>query len=139
MPVVYQQEDGSIVITGDNNLSNYPQGSILAEDNELSIMRAQLILQTKFTARTKILNILPVWKQNNISARAIELVEKKVDGTITSTEQTELTTIRATWTNVIVPIRTASNNIEAEINGLTIENISQYRIQGNPLWPQNSE
>lgn len=135
--VIVPGENGEAVQVNANDLTGYPYGTILVADgNELDCRKAVLKIKTKYIAKKKILDIIPQWKQNNLTARATELLERKIDGTITATEQTELTTLRNTWNSILKPIRTASDSIENEINGIaTTEEANAYNVEGNPLWP----
>lgn len=136
MIITINEITGAVTRHNDNNINNHPYGSILiADGNELNCKKAEKKMRTKFMAREKICNLMPVWKQHNLSARSIELVEKKLDGTITGDEITELNMIRNTWTGLIKPIRTSSDAIEAEIDNLTLEDIDSYSLWNNPLWP----
>lgn len=65
-------------------------------------------------ARRRILALYPEWKQANLSARALELVEMIAQGeTLTTEEQAERDEIDATW-QWIKSVRAASNGMEAD-------------------------
>ncbi len=89
--------------------------------------------ETKETAYKKIVSIIPEWKQRNLLARVSELLEKKMDGILTAAESTKLDQLRTKWKSKIVPIRKASNLIEAEI--IASSDPASYIVDPNPLWP----
>ena len=92
--------------------------------------------QAKEEAYRRIIDILPEWKQRNYTAKSVELTEKKVDGlTLTEDELNSLAAIKIKWAS-IQQIRTASDNIEIEVDNISnIEFIEAYGIQNNVLWP----
>jgi len=76
---------------------------------------ARRIAEIKKTAGTKIVEIMPEWKQRNNLARVLELLAMVTDVTGLPTEdQTELADALAEWDN-LKAIRTASDI--AETNG----------------------
>ena len=92
--------------------------------------------QTKEEAYSRIIDILPEWKQRNYTAKSVELTEKKVDGIALTQEDTAmLNIIKVAWT-LIQEIRAASDNIEIELDSISIiEDIEVYDIKNNILWP----
>lgn len=62
-------------------------------------------------ARRRILARYPEWRQQNMTARAVELVDKGVDN-LTSEEAAERAAIAAAW-EWIKSVRAASNDLEA--------------------------
>jgi len=73
-------------------------------------LEAQRISQIKQKAGVAINELLPEWKQRNLLARAIELIDPA--HTMTPVEQAELNKIRAAWAS-IKGIRASSNAAEA--------------------------
>lgn len=116
------------------------QGSELPtpeELNSLEVLREDRIVEVKTEAGKRIVALAgPGWKQRNLLARTAELIEEKADGgTLSSSEASELNSMKAIWARVKA-MRTASNNIEVEINNLsTREEILDYDIKTNGLWP----
>jgi hypothetical protein len=106
------------------------------ELNHPDVLKEDRKIEAKVEAGKRIITILPEWKQRNLLARTAELIEEKADGgTLSSDEDTELTSMKALWIR-IKAMRTASNAIEAEIDGLsTREEILDFDIVTNGLWP----
>jgi hypothetical protein len=57
------------------------------------LLRAQI----RADCRADILARFPDWKQANLTARAVELLEQQFTGTMTSEDQVDLDAIRAAW------------------------------------------
>lgn len=116
------------------------QGDKLPSPEELNhedILKEVKKIEVKKIAGVKIIALAgPDWKQRNVLARYLELLSEKADGgTLSASETTELNSMKALWAR-IKAIRTASNNIEEAINGLsTREEILNYNIDNSPLWP----
>ncbi len=86
------------------------------QDEALSASKEELSrpVRVKLEARRRILAVYPVWKQANLTARTVELVELKHDnGTWTVPEQTEADVIQAVW-DWVKSVRTASDDLEAQ-------------------------
>lgn len=93
------------------------------------------IFDAKTEAQRRIILIVPEWKQRNLLARSSELLERKLDNLITSEEEAELLDIKAIW-GQITAIRSASDNIEAEINTKTsVDAVQNYDVQNSSAWP----
>jgi hypothetical protein len=95
-----------------------------------NIVNAKVLKKSliKNDANGVILNMYPYWKQNNIQTRAIDLVNIKLDRVLTTEEQAEYDAIQAIkdW---IYSIRTQSNDMELEVDGLTtLNDIESYSI-----------
>lgn len=92
--------------------------------------------QVKSEAYIRIISILPEWQQRNYTAKSVELTEKKVDGVaLTQEESNILDAVKIKWA-LIQKIRAASDEIEIEINNITIiEDIEIYDVENNTLWP----
>ena len=87
-----------------------------AADEALSASKEELSrpVRVKQEARKRILAKYPEWKQQNLTARAVELVELKHDNTTwTGPEETEADVIKAVW-NWVKSVRTASDALEAQ-------------------------
>ncbi len=90
------------------------------------------VANAKAESRRRILALAPEWKQRNMLARSIELLRK--DPTIsglTAAEANEAAKIEKAWAK-ITAVRTASNQLEAEItNGTYTRNARDW-----PGWPE---
>lgn len=64
---------------------------------ETELARAAAVQQIKEQARADILDRFPEWRQANMTARAVELLERKTDQQLTDAERTEIDAIRAAW------------------------------------------
>lgn len=69
--------------------------------------------QVKAIAYSKIVAIAPEWKQRNLIARAIEVVE--INGSATPEEQAELEAMKVVWSR-IKAIRAYSDFLEQSLN-----------------------
>lgn len=79
--------------------------------DELDGRKASLIAEIKVEARRRILEIVPEWKQSNLTARAAELAIKGIENW-TEEEHNEYTRGQEIW-NQVKRIRIASDAIEA--------------------------
>lgn len=86
------------------------------------------IAETKAEANSRILAILPEWKQRNYTARAVEKVAAGEVG------DEEWNTMQTAWGQVNA-VRTASDAIEAEIAVLSDVDAGNYNVASNSLWP----
>lgn len=106
----------------------------LLDAASLTAAKAAAVKRIKEIANQRILTSLPVWKQNNASMRAIELVKIKAEGgTLSAKEQTEETQLMAAagW---VKSVRAVSNTKEAEIDALTtVEAVQAYDFGAD--WP----
>ncbi len=103
------------------------------QDEALSASKEELSRpkRVKDEARRRILAIYPVWKQANLTARAVELVELKHDNTTwTVDEQTEADVIQAIW-DWVKSVRTASDDLEAQ-NPVPVDFIDDKHWPANP-------
>ena len=99
-------------------------------------LKSSLVAYTKMVANQRIVAIIPEWKQRNASARAIELQEIRHEaGELSYDEAAELLMIREIFTDTVKPIRSASDDIEAEIESGTI--ITTEQIDKYTMWPRN--
>lgn len=91
-------------------------------------------VKTKQLASQKINLILSDVQQRN-SLYTLYQYGKRVKSSLTVEEKAEIADLEDKWTQ-IESIRTASNQIEAEINNLqTVEEVQAYNINNNSLWP----
>lgn len=79
---------------------------------EISQYDAEIVAAVKEEAQRRILEILPEWKQRNLTARAAELAIKGVSNW-TPEEQAEYEAGQAIW-NQIKAVRAASDALEAQ-------------------------
>ena len=102
----------------------------------LACLQEEKKTQAKEEAYKRIIAILPEWKQRNYTAKGLELTEKKADGiALSETELGILDAIKTIW-SLIEQVRTASDNIEAELGNIgDIQEIEAYEIVNNVLWP----
>lgn len=75
--------------------------------------RAAYSALVKAEAKRRITEIVPIWKQINLTARAVELADKKTTGSLTQDDEKEMAAIRAIWEKVKA-IRDFSNHLEEE-------------------------
>jgi hypothetical protein len=84
------------------------------EEQELACreyLKVHVATSIKKLAGAKIVHMVPEWKQRNMIARAVQLVEKK--GSRTPAEQSELDMHQAVWDKVAA-IRLYSDSLEAQ-------------------------
>lgn len=95
--------------------------------------KSSLIAYTKTMANRLIVAIIPEWKQRNASARAIELQEIRHEaGVLSYDEAAELLLIREIFTDEVKPLRSTSDDIEAEIGSGAITTTEQ--IDNHVAW-----
>ena len=81
--------------------------------------------EIKEEAYGRIVSILPEYKQRNYTARSAELLEKKIDGTISQSEIDELTVMKAIW-GEIKAVRDESNTLDAAVlAATTVDEVNQ--------------
>ena len=68
--------------------------------------------EVKAEARARILARLPDWKQRNMTARGVELINLRASRPLTADEQAEAVALQAAW-DWVRAVRTASDAIEA--------------------------
>lgn len=115
----------------DIDTAEIEQGKVLAYEKVKAEARLRIINGTGISIK------LPEWKQMNIAARISELLDKKIDGTLTTDESDELTAAKGIWDQVKT-IRSASDDIEADIGALTLVADIEAAIVGipsNSKWP----
>ncbi len=79
--------------------------------------------------------IAPPWRQRNSILLAAELAEKRLAGeTISQAELDARAADRAVWTRIRA-VQAASNQIEADISGLTGGHLAWFDIENSPRWP----
>lgn len=85
------------------------------------------IQQIKREAAERINDICPAWKQSNLTARAVELINSRaINGELTQSEQSEWSNMMQIW-QAIKQIRIDSNTAENTVNGLnTVEEIEAF-------------
>lgn len=98
-----------------------------------AVIRLGKVLQTKAEAQRRIYVLVPQWKQANLTARLVELHQKRLDfGVLTQAEQDEVTVGQALW-NRVKAIRAASDLIEADIQASA--NPESFDVVNSPRWP----
>jgi hypothetical protein len=96
-------------------------------NNNIDILKVKKKAEVKDAARIIILSRYPTWKQNNMSGRAIELVDK---GELTIEEEAEKNNIRSAW-EWIKGIRQQSDLKENDIESKSLEELKEYKIEFN--------
>jgi hypothetical protein len=80
-------------------------------------VKDKLIAEIKAEAGRRILLIMPEWKQRNLTARGVQLMNiARLNGTLTTGEETEAAAIDAVWESTVVPIRAHSDQLETDVN-----------------------
>ena len=109
--------------------------NLLAADKAIRVSTdsARKILQTKVEAQRRIYVLAPQWKQANLTARMVELHQKRLDLVLlTAAEQAEVTASQALWDKVKA-VRAASDLIEADIQAAV--DPSNFDVVNSPRWP----
>ena len=104
------------------------------EDEAMSASKEELgrPVRVKQEARIRILAKYPEWKQQNLTARAVELIELKHDNTTwTGPEQTEANAIHKVW-DWVKSVRTASDDLEAQ-NPVPADFVTDTHWPPNPV------
>jgi hypothetical protein len=84
---------------------------------ELTInTKSKLIADVKAEANRRIIAALPEWKQRNLIARGLQLVNNARAGTLSTEEEAEVAAIDSVWETTVVPIRAHSDYLEDEVN-----------------------
>lgn len=86
--------------------------------NLLSTAKEQKISAIDTDTKTKILELCSEPMQRNYLAKYNELLEKKVDGTITPDETTQMSTLKTLWLQ-IEQLRIAGNAKESQVSACT--------------------
>lgn len=103
-PTTYHDQSGS---------SQSLDGNQLTISRSFTAARTPSLEEVKEEARRRILDLVPEWKQVNLTARAVELQDiYRVNGAWTTEEQAEHDALVAAWAE-IKAIRTKSDEIEA--------------------------
>lgn len=101
---------------------------------DISELRERAVAKVKKLAQAKIYEIVPLWKQNNLTARGLEL---SLVQNLTTEQQAEQAAITNVWDQVKA-VRNASNQIEAKIAGLSAAELETYNPITESLWPGGS-
>ena len=101
----------------------------------VDFIKDERISKIKKLASDKILAIASEHKQRNMVVRNIELLNKKIDQTITGEELEEIEANQLIW-NDINAIRSASNIIEGQVKKIKDkEGFVHHHIECNDTWP----
>lgn len=96
---------------------------------EIDVKLADKISEVKQIANEKILARLPIYKQNNLAARGLELLEKLINReTLTEAELAERAQMKAAW-DWVKAVRRYSEQLEAILK----ENVEVNIVLG---WPE---
>lgn len=105
----------------------------LVKDEQTKLLRAFYKIMTKAESQRRIYAIAPQWRQDNLTARAVELAHKRLDLiALTPTERAELVSGFSLRDNV-KSIRTASDLIEADIDAAA--DPASVVVATSPRWP----
>lgn len=108
MPYVQRDNDGNIIAITGVNTDEYVDGPV-------EIYTPKTPTLVKAEARRRILARYPDWKQTNMVARGVELLDIwRVNGRWTAEEQAERDALDAAWA-WIKSVRSASNDIEERL------------------------
>ena len=77
--------------------------------------KSEVIQAIKKIAGDKILELLPEWKQRNLTARGVQLMNIARSRELTTEEEQEAAAIDAIWENTVKPIRAYSDYLEQQI------------------------
>lgn len=81
---------------------------------------------------------IPNWKQANMTARAVELLDKKLaGGTLTTKEKAEETAMKAAW-SWVKEVRTLSDDMETALKNGEPVNIETGMVNYNGNWPKKT-
>lgn len=101
--------------------------------------RATLIAEVKAEAGNRIVQTVPLWRQNNMQARATEIQEKRLalleaggGGDLTDDEKAEVAAMQAVW-GWIKATRAHSDALEAEIAALDEAALAAWEMHD---WPE---
>lgn len=108
------------------SISNYSQ-PVKAE------LQVKLKSQVKMEAQRRILELVPTWKQNNLTARMVELVNKKLVDTLTVEEEAEIAAVQAIWDQVKA-IRTNSDELETLIDTALVADLRVLDVTDDARW-----
>lgn len=112
--------------------------SIIDGYDALGSARAAAIIKVKAVAQDLIYGIAPAWKQSNLIARSVELINlRAVNGYLEEGEQAELDGNTATWDH-IKSIRVHSNTLEAWVAGADATALASFNVASPPAglaWP----
>lgn len=88
------------------------------------------VADVKAEARRRILARYADWKQDNMTARGVELLKLRIaNGAWTAAEQAEADALKAAW-DWIKAVRAASDAIEADLGTMTVE-----AMRADARWP----
>jgi hypothetical protein len=120
----------------DGTIVDFTAAEITAHDTEVTAIyvaqRAQLKVDVKTEANTRIVALYPEWKQINMLAEMSNL-HTKGKANWNAADDARDVEVQAVWVEVGL-IRTNSNTIEAEIDGLTDAQLDTFDIPGNATW-----
>lgn len=100
----------------------------------LAEYKTNLIGRVKADAYSKIISIVPEWKQRNLTARGVQLLRKMIDDTASAEEIAEANDIETLWGEV-KDVRNASDAAETSINAVEThaEALSAYNTWKDSL------
>ena len=106
---------------------------VLVKDEYKKLLREVLKIKAKKEAQRRIYDLAPQWQQSNLTARAVELIEKRLNLIVLT--QAELDELAAGFAvqEKIRAIGLASNLIEADIDATT-DPVS-FDVEKSQKWP----
>ena len=121
----------------DGTIVDFTAAEITAHDTEVAAgyveLRAQLHVDVKTEANTRIVVLYPEWKQINMLAKMSNLHTNKRKSEWSGADEAYNEEVQAVWVEVS-RIRTNSDTIEAEIDGLTDAQLDTFDVPGNATW-----
>lgn len=105
------------------------------EPEEINALRAATVVAVKVEASRRILSVYPLWRQSNMTKRACEIVDIRIDRALTEEEEAERQALKAAaaWVDTV---RAASDDIEALIPN-DAAGISAFDVAAHSAWPGN--
>jgi hypothetical protein len=130
MPRTYKVNGETFTMTAQEETARDAEESLVA-----SALPTEKVMQAKLEARTRILAIVPEWKQNNLNARMNELNKKvAIDGgTLNQAELNDITAMDVVWSQAKA-IRVKSDALEASIGGMNTAQLQALNVKDESHW-----
>jgi hypothetical protein len=147
-PVIYDEKPGlaqalaeagiKFIVLDGVTTADDPEAAqaIIDAYDPLPVLKEKHIAKIKEEAQARIFEIIPAWKQANLTARAVELTAIRQDRAWTKEEQDEWNAGQAIWDRVKA-IRAASDIIEKSvIEDTDWQNLDTLKISEAAEWPK---
>ena len=79
-------------------------------------VKETVITEIKDEANRRILAVLPEWKQRNLTAQSVKLINAGRTRSLTAEEENQLSDIENVWDTLVKPIRDYSDELENRVN-----------------------